>query len=74
MLASHTIVMANGNGGNPARRARSTTSGVSRTAVVSSEKKTVQDTARSTVTSHSARTRPRARRAEAEITRSKTPA
>ena len=57
-LASQIVVKANGSGDAPTRRATSTTTGVSSTAVVSSDRKTVQRRASTTTSPQSTQTRP----------------
>ncbi len=74
MFASHTVVSANGSGGSPQCRASTTTTGVSSTAVVSSDKKIVQRQASTTVASQSAHVRPRPRPAARSAIQVKSPA
>lgn len=52
VLASHTVVSAKGRAGSPACRVTLTTTGVSSTAVVSKERKTVLSVANAASNSH----------------------
>ena len=59
VLASHTVVIAKGSGGRSSCAARERTTGVSKTAVVSSDNTMVVTDARTTTSSHNTMTRPR---------------
>jgi hypothetical protein len=74
VLASQTVASANGHGATPSCPARARTTGVSRTAVVSSESSTVVTEPSSTTSSHSQRTDPRPPRAARAAADWKTPA
>ena len=65
---------ANGSTLTPTCRAMTMTTGVRRTAVVSSERKTVLATARATTMSHSNHVRPRAHRVECSAIQLNSPA
>ncbi len=74
VFASHTVASANGSGGSPMLCASTTTTGVTITAVVSSERNTVLTTASATTSIHRTITRPRPHRASRCETTSKTAA
>ena len=73
VFASHTVVIANGRAGSPSLDASASTTGVSSTAVVSSDSTTVQTVASTTTRSHSSGTEPRAQRAHSRAATSNSP-
>jgi len=74
VFASHTVVIANGRAGRSSRRAAVNTTGVSRTAVVSRDRKTVDAVASTTNPSQRTGTRPRPTRSAIRAPASNTPA
>jgi len=74
VFASHTVVMAKGNGGRPARWAVASTTGVSRTAVVSRLRNAVVTAATPRKSANSAPLRPRANAVTRVATTSKNSA